>query len=118
MKIIDKKYFKNPKMYIPEGGYCYSGQYKCPFWDRDRSKPEQVSGYCHYLKRGDWENEHFGLLWDSCKECGVKDYSKWCLDCEHFTYIKDYEGKCDVIDETVEGEDYCDKFIPKKELMG
>lgn len=82
MKNIDDNYLDDPKKYIPDGSYCYN----CPFLDKDETKPIQRNGYCHYLKRGDWEN--FGLLWDQVKECGVKDYSKWCLDCEHFTYKK------------------------------
>lgn len=114
MKIIDTNMLLNAKQYIPDGDLCYN----CPFWDKDETKPIQMNGYCHYLKRGDWEENRYGLLWDLVKECGIKDYIKWCLDCEHFTYKKDYEGKCNVLYKTVDGEDYCDKFIPKKELMG
>jgi len=83
---------------IPKGVYCDG----CPFWFRDGGRPEQENGYCSYLKKGDWDlNEDmadedfivstmdgdkavtsiikgrdfpFGmaLLWDGCKECGVK----------------------------------------------
>ena len=83
---------------IPPGDYCY--KYKngkritCPYWDIDESKPYQYNGYCHYLKKGDWEIEEeqelknlktgeiekgkdvpfpTSLLWDQVKECGIKD---------------------------------------------
>ena len=111
---IDEKYFNNPKDHIVEGAYCYN----CPFWDIDESKPTQMNGYCHYLKRGDWEDEDYGLLWDKVKECGVKDYSKWCLDCKYFKYEYDCSGICYLLDGLVEGEDCCNKFVPKEELMG
>ena len=96
MKTIDKKYFKNPEKYIPKGFYCYNITC-CPFWDMDKNKPEQENGYCHYLKRGDWdinpeiyegaifcygkgvkediEGLPLSLLWDQVKECGVNDYT-------------------------------------------
>lgn len=57
--------------------YCYTrvnGEYKrCPFWDMFESMPKQSNGFCHFLKRGDFTQHNFGLLWDSCKECGVGD---------------------------------------------
>lgn len=74
MKNIDKKYFDNPEQYIPNGWYCYRGAYVCPFWDKDETKPEQASGYCHYLKEGDWQQNYTSLLWDMCKECDVNDF--------------------------------------------
>lgn len=77
MKNVEQKYYNNPEKYIPKGLYCYTRRdgkvHLCPFWDKDYSKPEQESGYCHYLKRGDWEEEGFSLLWDQVKECGVND---------------------------------------------
>lgn len=112
MKKIDSKYFKNPKKYIPNGSFCNH----CPFWDKDNDKPYHMNGYCHYLNQGDWED--YGLLWDMIKECGIKDYSEWCLDCDNFTWEKDCYGKCDVLNKTVDGEGYCENFIPKKELIG
>jgi hypothetical protein len=67
---------------IPKGLYCYHNlsHYKdgttyvnmCPYWKRNTSKDEQESGYCEYLKRGDWEVNEVSLLWDCCKECDVK----------------------------------------------
>lgn len=69
---------------IPYGHYCYEilsvneniGRIKvklCPYWNRDYSKPEQMNGYCSYLKCGDWEHEGLGLLWDQVKECGINE---------------------------------------------
>ena len=55
---------------IPKGIYCYDKNGKCPYWDKDLSKPHQENGYCHYLKTGDWEAKHISLLWDQVKECG------------------------------------------------
>jgi hypothetical protein len=49
---------------IPKGDYCYTpigwknGVYKikpCPYWDKNTSMPHQLSGYCHYLKCGDFD---------------------------------------------------------------
>lgn len=72
---------------IPEGLYCYkritAADVKhdgipvlkidvCPYWGSDPNKGEQESGYCAYLKSGDWETD-FGLLWDLCKECGINE---------------------------------------------
>jgi len=74
----------------------------CPYWDMIEDLPYQRNGYCHYLGYGDQEinndeNNLFkniktgeitsapdmpfgtGLLWDQCKECGIKER------------IKDYE---------------------------
>ncbi len=74
---INKHIIKNPERYIPKGMYCYirndNEKIICPFWDIDKTKPEQENGYCYYLKKGDWENEGFNLLWDQCKECGVNE---------------------------------------------
>lgn len=74
------------KYFIPHGNYCYKileepdSKNKfhlktkcCPFWEQKLDKPEQASGYCHYLQEGDWENNHFSLLWDQVKECGIND---------------------------------------------
>jgi len=73
---------------IPNGMYCYEtlrpmhkeGEpYKfavegvCPYLDYDDEQPEQMCGYCWFLKEGDWEGEGGGLLWDSCKYCGIRD---------------------------------------------
>lgn len=74
MKNVDKKYFDNPKQYIPTGFYCYRGSYVCPFWDLDKSRLPQNNGYCHYMKEGDWQQKHISLIWDMCKECDVNDF--------------------------------------------
>lgn len=52
--------------------YCYShagNKRICPFWDRLDSFPKQGNGYCHYLQQSDEALN--GLLWDSCKSCGI-----------------------------------------------
>lgn len=58
---------------IPEGMYCYDGDYCCPYWSMRDDKPEQDNGYCSFLKTGDWEHPGVGLLWDQVKECGVNE---------------------------------------------
>lgn len=97
---------------IPRGPYCYTSKGRvddptgehsyihrtkvCPYWDKIEDLPEQYNGYCHYLKRGDWERQNdyeviftnmktgektpapempipVGLLWDQVKECGIKE---------------------------------------------
>lgn len=75
----------------------------CPYWSIRRGKPKQSNGYCAYLEKGDWDlnrevkweqtynkkngirqrkgktmtAEEIGipmsLIWDQCKECGIKD---------------------------------------------
>ena len=66
--------------FIPKGEYCYGhivlddgfvARPTCPFWDTLPEFPKQNNGYCHYLKRGDWQAKGVSLLWDSCKECGI-----------------------------------------------
>ena len=77
--------------FIPHGLYCYTyltvddecGDAtikKCPYWDFYTEKKfgkiapefngeEDLLGYCHYLKDGDWGGTF--LLWDQVKECCV-----------------------------------------------
>ena len=53
---------KDYSKYIPKGLYCYDENGKdCPFWELKRGEyPEQEDGYCHYLKKYDWElNEEY-----------------------------------------------------------
>jgi len=73
---------------IPRGMYCYKTKtgkmeqnaegihfprYKvCPYWSKNKDKPNQNNGYCDYLKQGDWDSEGLSLLWDQVKECGLK----------------------------------------------
>lgn len=70
--------------YIPPGPYCYHiidgpnkhGQLsilKCPYWESHPEKPEQMNGYCRFIKKGDWEENGTTLLFDLCKECGIKE---------------------------------------------
>ena len=72
---------------IPEGNYCYkristnpetgtSNIVCCPFWDRISDFPKQDNGYCHYMKKGDWQGKGIGLLWDQCKSCGINEYQQ------------------------------------------
>lgn len=133
MKIINKKYYDSPEKYIPVGGYCKD----CVFYDRDESKPTQENGYCHYLKKGDWDlNKEFvvydassgkevsqedrgeiplSLLWDGCKECGVNDYEVWCVDCKHATDFVGYSCYCNLKKNTVEDSQIgCESFKLKK----
>ena len=95
---------------IPRGMYCYKTKtgkmeqnaegihfprYRiCPYWSKNKDKPNQCNGYCGYLKQGDWDIEKemtltnaktgevtkgdempfsVGLLWDQVKECGIKN---------------------------------------------
>lgn len=123
MKKVEEKYFKNPEQYIPEGAYCYNGNETCPFWEINESKPNQENGYCHFLKKGDWNlnNNYFGgLLWDRCKECNIKKYEKWCADCEYGELISnEEEGYCKVHKINLNMfENYCESnFKPKVEMV-
>ena len=69
---------------IPKGMYCYTikdidhttGRMSinlCPYWSVRSSKPEQLNGYCHFLKIGDWHENGTTLLWDQVKECGINE---------------------------------------------
>lgn len=67
---------------IPRGDYCYriikhmpGGSFitwDCPMWSMRPDKPHQENGYCLWLGKGDWEENEPTLLWDQCKECGLK----------------------------------------------
>lgn len=70
---------KKDEKYIPPGPYCYhllkngtSQTLNCPYWDYSEEAPDQRCGYCHFLELGDWQEGGTFLLWDMCKECGVK----------------------------------------------
>jgi len=41
----------------------------CPHWGKDRSRPDQESGYCTLTGHKDWIDG--GLLWDQVKECDI-----------------------------------------------
>jgi hypothetical protein len=71
MKRISFDLFKEPEKHIPKGPYCYRADYKCPFLDSDSDREAHESGYCHFLKLGDWMENGTSLLWDQCKECGI-----------------------------------------------
>ena len=99
----------------------------------DKTKPFQMNGYCHYLKKGDWElNKEFeiydtktgkkvnfkdregipmSLLWDGCKECGVNDYEIGCLDCKHSKDFSGYSCMCTLKNEMIDDIEFeCDSF--------
>jgi len=56
---------------IPQGFYCYDGEGLCPYWSIKKDKLPQENGYCHFLKKGDWEFNHLSSIWDQCKECTI-----------------------------------------------
>lgn len=107
LKHLDEKYFENAEDYIPVGSYCRD----CIFLDKDDTKPYQMNGYCHYLERGDWQI--IGLLWDGCKECGIKDYEEWCVDCKYSSEFSGYSCKCKLLDKVIEDAQVgCENFEP------
>ena len=73
----DTRWWFKPKKYgedkdeslIPEGMYCYDGNYTCPYWGKKKPYDSQENGYCDFIEKGDWEIN--GLLWDQCKSCGI-----------------------------------------------
>jgi hypothetical protein len=71
--------------YIPHGNYCYVPKktpsaengfvYQvslCRYHKTLPDYPDQMSGWCDYLKTGDMAPNGTDLLWDSVKECGIK----------------------------------------------
>jgi hypothetical protein len=59
---------------VPKGPYCYGRNgVLCPFWRRNKNKADELSGYCDYLKVGDWMPEGLGELYKQVKECGIND---------------------------------------------
>lgn len=87
---------------IPKGGYCYkyvkNKTKNCIYYDFDPNRHYQINGYCHWLEMGDWDIEKtkilvncktgektrgddmpipVSLLWDRCKECGLKYRDKY-----------------------------------------
>jgi hypothetical protein len=61
---------------IPQGMYCYDNLSVCPYWTysdiANALYGEQCSGYCHYLREGDFNSDTM-ILWDQCKCCGIND---------------------------------------------
>ena len=68
---------KKKKKWIPKKTcYCYSINKNkkvslCKWWVNNPNKEYQLSGYCKYLKEGDWFEHGTNLLFDQCKECSV-----------------------------------------------
>ncbi|KKL24459.1 hypothetical protein LCGC14_2415090 [marine sediment metagenome] len=103
---------------IPWGDYCHFSAIRgrgksCPYWDAREDWPDQAFGYCHLLGYGDMDINNdeerilintktgeevaapdmpfgVGLLWDQCKECGLKEESLW-MWWERRRYWKKYE---------------------------
>lgn len=67
-----------PSDRIPEGCYCYTydengEQYTCPYLEFVDGYHHQENGYCKKTGIKDWEETRYlSLLWDMCKECGIK----------------------------------------------
>jgi hypothetical protein len=60
------------KKWIPKNtSYCYENKNikSCKWLSFNKTKDEQLSGYCKYLHSGDWMEDGTTLLWDECKEC-------------------------------------------------
>ena len=68
---IDNLTREEAEKIIPKGIYCYDENGGCPFWSKSPDHSHQESGYCGWLKEGDWESDGLSLLWDQCKECGI-----------------------------------------------
>ena len=89
---------KKDKSLIPHGDYCYDKNGLCPYWSKDENRPDQESGYCAFLEKGDWDTNAskektitmhpsgekkspsempigIGLLWDQVKECCINEYT-------------------------------------------
>lgn len=88
------------KKWIPKGAYChgngakkypnckwrkyiatikrnksnceYSNESKEECWSKPNNSCYHVVYKCEYMKYIDWTQD--SLLWDACKECGIKDY--------------------------------------------
>jgi hypothetical protein len=66
---------KKDESLIPEGAYCYTiiktpcketnwclRIKPCPYWKLIYDFPEQMNGYCKFLKEGDWTPKGLSLL--------------------------------------------------------
>ena len=92
-KEVEKVRNEQGESAIPKGCYCYSS-INCPYWDKFTDfLPEQYSGFCWFLMKGDWQIETemtltsqdgkeckgnelpfpVSLLWDQCKKCDIND---------------------------------------------
>ena len=64
------------KKWIPkQTPYCYENHIskQCKWLSFNKTKDEQLSGYCKYLHTGDWMKDGTILLFDECKECGIHE---------------------------------------------
>lgn len=69
---------EKPEEYIPNNISCCKDEQgnTCPFWSqRDKLLESKDYGYCHYLRKGDYElNKEAtdkSTLWDKCKKCKI-----------------------------------------------
>lgn len=60
------------KKWIPKGMYCYSYNKKCCKWFKKLKIKNKKIFKCEYMNFIDFNED--SLIWDSCKECGIKDY--------------------------------------------
>lgn len=70
------------KKWIPkETCYCYGHKKtgKCKWLKFNKKVDYQQSGYCEYLKAGDWYKDGTMLLWDECKECGISSETNYWM---------------------------------------
>ena len=58
---------------IQRGIYCYDEKGNCPYWDKAENEENQNNGFCWFMGSGDFSDKNGGLLWDQCKECGVRE---------------------------------------------
>jgi hypothetical protein len=102
LKVIPKGYYCHGKLVSDGKGRFKESTPGCPFWFMIKDREKQENGYCVLLGKGDYEinrephigewsqcdkgkvikkwKEHYGpnnpdsssLLWDECKECGIK----------------------------------------------
>jgi hypothetical protein len=72
---LSKETQKELERVIPKGTRCYGyNGVLCPFWEKINNKPDELSGYCSYLKVGDWMDKGMGELWQQIKECDINIY--------------------------------------------
>lgn len=95
---------------IPEGIYCYLNQKICPYWGKNPKKPNQMNGYCRFLRVSDWNGTD--LLWDQVKSCGVNtefeeyDYSDHFNSFEGTLFIKENPKGLPVVSLLSEGKEF------------
>lgn len=74
---------------IPNGYYCLDSRGRCPYWSIREDMPEYNNGYCSYIEKGDWELGDKSMLWNECKECGIRENNS-------FVELWDYISRKDI----------------------